>query len=166
MSVDVKECLRRWRRKYGEQKEGKGYGNIYYSIRIDERRHLLIIFLRWMKMLGCEKEEFKTSSFRKHLIDICFGGAPVFDEKKRELGHLALQEELEDVLAVEKPFGKTKSRVVRNSKPLVKKEEISKPAEPRMFGKDVDESLYADLPKPEVAYDEEFAKLIGVDPNE
>lgn len=34
------------------------------------------------------------------------------------------------------------------------------------FGKEVDRSLYAHIPKTPVVLDEEFAKLIGVDPDE
>lgn len=168
MSVDIKECLRLWRRKYGEEKVGKSYGQTYFSIPIKDRRHLLIIFLRWMKMKGLEKENFKNkSSFLKDLIDICFGSAPAFNKEKREQGHRALKEELEDVIDTE-VFCKKKSRVQKNAKPFVP-ELVKAPEpinEPRMYGREVDESLYADLPKPEIVYDEEFAKLIGVDPNE
>lgn len=168
MSVDVKESLRLWRRKYGEEKTGKTYGQTYFSIPIKDRRYLLIIFLRWMKMRGLDKEHFKNkSSFLKDLIEICFGSAPAFNKEKREHGHRALKEELDDVIDTE-VFCK-KSRAKKNSKPSPI---VEKPVEkvdtnqPKLYGREVDESLYADLPKPEIIYDEDFAKLIGVDPNE
>ena len=40
------------------------------------------------------------------------------------------------------------------------------PSPEERFGKEVDRSLYSHLPKTQVVLDEEFAKLIGVDPDE
>ena len=183
--ISVDDCLRKWRRRYGEERTGKSYGQTYHAIPIKDRRRLLMIFFRWMRLLGQEKERFTRASFMAELIPICFGSAPAFDEKKRRHGHEALKEEVKDILAVEGIFDGKKARNTKNAKP----EPVSKPEQKQVekapapapapksgpvepipegarYGKEVDRSLYAHLPKVQVVLDEEFAKLIGVDPNE
>lgn len=183
--ISVDDCLRQWRRKYGEQRTGKSYGQVYHAIPIKDRRRLLKIFFRWMRMIGQEKERFTRQSFMAELIPICFGSAPAFDEKKRRHGHEALKEEVKDILAVEGIFDGKKAKNSKNSKPVAvvpasavekaptqvaapKKEgaAVEPIPEGARYGKEVDRSLYAHLPKVQVVLDEEFAKLIGVDPNE
>lgn len=200
--ISVDDCLRQWRRKYGEERTGKSYGQVYHAIPIKERRRLLKIFFRWMRMVGQEKERFTRPSFMAELIPICFGSAPAFDEKKRRHGHEALKEEVKDILAVEGIFDGKKAKNNKNVQPTPKTSgggaggtatfnatqsgnggststyipgqgghsDEPAPVEPipetERFGKEVDRSLYAHLPKTPVVLDEEFAKLIGVDPDE
>ena len=112
--LNLDDCLRKWRRKYGEETSGRSYGNVYYAIPVKSRRYLLIVFLRWMKARGISREELSRPSFIAKYLKILFGDAPAVDKEKRARGHAAALEEFQDVLCVE-VFDK-KSRIKRKSK--------------------------------------------------
>lgn len=160
VEVDIKTCLRQWRRKYGEEKTGKAHGQTYWRIPIQSRRHLLVIFLRWMKMLGVEQERFTKVSFQNELIDICFGTAPAFDEKKRKGGHQALREELEDILATEGIFDGKRRKNNKNSKPTAIVPKESGQEVFKKVGRKVDRELYKDVSNHETQIDTEFLALL------
>ncbi len=173
--LNLDDCLRKWRRKYGEEKNGVGHGNVYFSIPIKSRRYLVTIFLRWMKIRGVSREELSRLTFIAKYLKTIFGDAPALDKEKRARGHAAAREEFEDVLCVE--VFERKSRIKRKPRPILVPEKPEKSTiqsekklpqttEKRRFGKEADPSIYDKVPDVVNVVDEEFAKLLGVDPNE
>lgn len=165
--IKIKDCLRVWRRTYGEQKTGSKYGQTIWSIPIRGRRDLIIIFLTAMRERGFNEEHFRKKTFQDDLIDICFGSAPAFDEKKRKLGHAALREELEDVLATEGIFSGEKPNNELNAKlePFVPKEYVP-PTEVKkgpILREDVSEAPYEADPS---SVDEDFLQALKDAANE
>lgn len=163
---NIKTCLRQWRRKRGVKKTGKSYGNEYYTIPIRERRRLIIIFLRWMRMLGLEEERFRKQTFIDELISVCFGDAPAFDERKRKAGHAALKEELEDILDTEGIFNGKRAKN-RAPKPAPQAAApVPAQSDFKPIGRDINPTDYNqdDGDKPQL--DPEWAALMGVTEDE
>jgi len=182
----MEKFLHTWREKFGETASSKKYGNVYTKIPVKGRKEALIIFFMQMKELGYEKERFSKQSFVAELIPFVFGEAPWVNKEQQKRAHGALATEVKDILLGDiwddektkeetaKLFSGTPQPTTRLAKPTTQPDSKAAPAVPEKeapepeerYGKEVDRSLYAHLPKTQVVLDEEFAKLIGVDPDE
>lgn len=114
--VNVKECLAIWREKYGEDRVPRS-GVPYKAIPQGLREELLIIFLRWMRMLGLTKEYFEGSNFKTQFVDTCVGKATWSNKDSKDKAKFAVLDQLEKVLMVRPPFGKVPNKGRQRTKP-------------------------------------------------
>lgn len=122
-----------------------------------------MVFLRWMRMLGFTEERFRKTTFQDELIDVCFGNAPAFDEKRRKAGHAALREELEDILDTEGVFKGKRTKNKRTTAP----EPQPAPEEPsKLVGRPINRELYKDVSDHETQMDTDFLAMLEAAKNE
>lgn len=172
---NLDDCLRDWRSKYGKKQSGRTHGTVYWRIDIKERRYCLIELIKVLRTKGMEREEFETSDFIARYLKILFGEAPWSNKEKQKSAFAAAKVELIDVVSemfraksdfedIEIPEPAPAPVYVKPEEPMQSEKTSDGPV--RKWGKAVSPELLADMPEVENVQDVEFAKFLGVDPNE
>lgn len=107
--ITIEKALAKWKDKHGVDTRGS-YGNTFKKLPISKQRHLIIIFLRWMRMVGYEETHFTSTTFANNLAETWTGSAPWASKERKKNAEEAVKSELKNVLLVEEIFSGKRRR--------------------------------------------------------
>lgn len=154
---DLENTLNTLKLDLGRSRTVEKRGNKYIYFHIDDRREVIRHLVNTLKKKGKEIEYFRQNSVKRIIIKAFWPDHAIKDwtKQKRENAKAAVLEQLDLALAEFWPESIEKADIF-----VTKNKEFDPTVQGRL-GKELDQSIFENEPKPNTGIDEEAAKLLG-----